>query len=63
METSLSPAYSMIAAAGVLIGLLLLLGSLVSLKDGARIGVAGLALALLETPLLGPRGDPPVSVL
>jgi hypothetical protein len=46
METSLSPAYSLIAAAGVVIAILLL-GSIVSLKGGARIGVAALALVLL----------------
>ena len=47
METSLSPAYSLIAAAGIVIAFLLLLGSIVSLKGGARIGVAGLAVILL----------------
>ena len=47
METSLSPSYSLIAAAGVLIAFLLLLGTIISLKGGARIGIAGLALVLL----------------
>jgi hypothetical protein len=47
METSLNSSYSLIAAAGVAIAFLLLLAAIISLKDGARIGVAGLALVLL----------------
>jgi len=47
METSLSPAYSLIAAAGVVIAFLLLLGSVVSLTGRGRIGVAALAVVLL----------------
>jgi len=47
METSLSPSYSLIAAAGIVIAFLLLIGSIISLKGGARLGVAGLAVALL----------------
>lgn len=47
METSLSFAYSLIAAAGTLIAILLLLGGAIWVRGNTRIGVMALGVVLL----------------
>jgi len=47
METSLNPLYSVIAGSGVIIGFLLFVMAIGTLKDGARIGVAVIGILLL----------------
>ena len=47
METSLSFAYSLIAAAGTLIAILLLLGGAIGVRGNTRMGVMALGMVLL----------------